>query len=88
MTVYVDDFKLAGPSANLKIGWRLIAEGKDKLDIDKAIPLDLYLGCKHEREEITVNGRSVVKRTYNMEDYFKSIVEDYEDLSSQLLGRK
>ena len=66
----------------------MIAEGKDKLDIDKSGPLDLYLGCKHEREEITVNGRSVVKITYNMQDYFRSIVEDYEELSSQLLGKE
>ena len=74
--MYVDDFKLAGPAANLKKGRELIGKGKDKLDIGEAGPLDLNLGCKHEREEITVNGRPIVKITYNMEDYFRSIVED------------
>ena len=48
----------------------------------------MYLGCKHEREEKLVNGKPVVTMTYNMEDYFRSIVEDYEELSSQLLGKE
>ena len=29
-----------------------------------------------------------MKIIYNMEDYFRSIVEDYEELSSQLLGKE
>ena len=53
LTVYVDDFKLAGPARNLKIGWEMIC---DELDVEKPGGLGLYLGCKHEREKKIVDG--------------------------------
>ena len=53
MTVYVDDFKLAGPAVNLAEGWRLIRgdatierTGKG-LVMDEPTPLGQYLGCNH-----------------------------------------
>ena len=79
LTLYFDDFKLAGPAPNLKIGWEMIC---DELDVEKPGGLGLYLGCKHEKEKKIVDGRTVTSLTYNMEDYFASIVRDYEQLSS------
>ena len=52
LIVYVDDFKLAGPTENLDEGWRLI-QGSSKL-VDKGIEMDpptkvgRYLGCEHK----------------------------------------
>ena len=73
--VYVDDFKLAGPKENLARGWELVRGG---LDVDEPGEINLYLGCKHERVTKVINGRSVTSMTYNMEDYFTAIVDDYE----------
>jgi hypothetical protein len=47
--VYVDDFKLAGPTANLEQGWKLITKF---LELDPPQPLNLYLGCIHEKKDI------------------------------------
>ena len=44
LTMYVDDFKLAGPTASLKEGWSLITS---ELKVDQSGELGLYLGCKH-----------------------------------------
>ena len=40
ISVYVDDFKLAGPKANLEQGWKLITKF---LELDPPQPLNLYL---------------------------------------------
>ena len=49
LTVYVDDFKLSGPTENLAEGWRLIGYGrKGGLTLDPPTETGLYLGCKHE----------------------------------------
>ena len=44
LVVYVDDFKLSGPTENLAEGWRLIRE---HIKTDDPHPLDQFLGCKH-----------------------------------------
>ncbi len=53
LSVYVDDFKMAGPQKHLKEGCRLI---RDVAKLDLEPPSDslkqqdnLYLGCTHER---------------------------------------
>ena len=46
LVVYVDEFKLAGPSSYLKEGWARLRRG---LDLDEPSPSGLYLGCLHER---------------------------------------
>eukprot|EP00972_Heterocapsa_arctica_P112592 16432675-Heterocapsa_arctica.AAC.1 len=45
LVIYVDDFKLAGPTCNLKKGWSLLMEG---LTIEPPTPVGVYLGCGHE----------------------------------------
>ena len=44
LAVYVDDFKLSGPTANLKKGWDLIGK---HIKLEKPSPLGRYLGCLH-----------------------------------------
>ena len=45
LVVYVDDFKLSGPQANLAKGWKVIREGINMGDPE---PLGKFLGCDHE----------------------------------------
>ena len=44
LTVYVDDFKLAGPARLLARGWSLIRE---HVRVEPPTPLGKYLGCNH-----------------------------------------
>ena len=44
LIVYVDDFKLAGPKANLAAGWKLIRE---RIKMDEPTKADKFLGCQH-----------------------------------------
>ncbi len=44
LMVYGDDFKLAGPKANLAKGWKLIT---DAVQMGKPEPPGMFLGCEH-----------------------------------------
>ena len=43
LSVYVDDFKLVGPSGNLTAGWKRLTD--TGLELDPPAPLGDYLGC-------------------------------------------
>ena len=43
LVIYVDDFKLAGPKANLEKGWKLIGS---KIKMEPAQPIGRFLGCQ------------------------------------------
>ena len=51
LLVYVDDFKLAGPAANMTEGWKLIRKG---IMIGEPEPLGRYLGCEHRMITATI----------------------------------
>ena len=42
--VYVDDFKMSGPSCNIDKGWKLISS---QIDMDSPEDAGRYLGCEH-----------------------------------------
>ncbi|CAE6962770.1 unnamed protein product [Symbiodinium sp. CCMP2592] len=44
LVVYVDDFKLSGPKANLAKGWELMAS---KIKLEPPSSIKRYLGCEH-----------------------------------------
>ena len=52
----MDDFKLAGPSANLKQGWSLIRKGIRTEDPTSA---GKFLGCAHIVREIRIPNGSL-----------------------------
>ena len=83
LTVYVDDFKVAGPAKNLEEVWKLI---KDVIDIEKPAEVGHYLGCLHRKYNKEIGGHQISVMEYDMEDYLKNIVDDYEQLSSEILG--
>jgi hypothetical protein len=52
LVVYVDDFKMSGPSANMEEGWRLI---RRNIRMDDPTLLDKYLGCSHTVHQATLD---------------------------------
>ena len=86
LTVYVDDLKMAGPKGNLAKGWELITT---KIGIGEVTPASLYLGCIHTKSIMKVEGVGEVSvMEYNMECYLKQIVDDYEELASELTDQR
>ena len=80
LVVYVDDFKLAGPKAAIKRGWELIRKG---IKTDDPSPMGMYLGCRHDVSEriLPDTGARVRCIEYNMEDFLRSCVERYKELT-------
>ena len=83
LIVYVGDFKLAGPSANLKNGWHLIGQG---LSVEDPQAIDAkgatYLGCRQRRTSITLpSGRVATAMTYDMEEFLDTCVQKYVELA-------
>ncbi len=61
LVVYVDDFKMSGPTGNLTKAWELVrGKGKETagIDMDDPTGVDRYLGCRHKlrTEYITWQG--------------------------------
>jgi hypothetical protein len=92
LTIYVDDFKLAGPEGNLAEGWRLIRgdadnDGGKGLIMEDPTPLGHYLGCNHVQGKVTLpNGNVANTVSYDMEDFLGSCVTRYIDLSKEITG--
>jgi hypothetical protein len=59
LVVYVDDFKLSGPAANLEKGWAMI---RQLIKTDAPSPLGLFLGCRHDVFTRTLPDSGVVVR--------------------------
>ena len=51
LVVYVDDFKMAGPTKSLPEAWRLLREG---IKTEDPAPLSKYLGCEHRFVELHI----------------------------------
>ena len=92
LTIYVDDFKLAGPEKNLTEGWRLIRgdanNGRGKgLIMEDPTPLGHYLGCNHVQGIVALpNGNTAKTVTYDMEEFLDSCVVRYLDHSKEITG--
>ncbi len=84
LVVYVDDFKMAGPVETSQKAWDKL---RKKLTLDKELPANLFLGCKHEIKEVTLpNGVLARKCEYNMEEYLQSTVQRFLDLAGPIKG--
>ena len=63
LSVYVDDFQMAGRKEGLEKAWRAIT-GPDKLALDPPEPFGRYLGVSHTRSTIT--RREAAERVKNI----------------------
>ena len=80
LVVYVDDFKLSGPAEHLAEGWSMI---RTSIKTDEPHGLGHFLGCKHTMFEKTLpdSGTKVRGVEYDVEDYLKSCIERYKELT-------
>lgn len=82
LMIYVDDFKLAGPKANLSIGWKMIQEA---VEMGRTEPTGLFLGCMHQRIERPVkDGTKVRGIEYDMESFLTLTCKRYVDMVENL----
>ena len=72
LSIYVDDFKMAGPKENMAKGWALLRE---EIDMEDPATPTLYLGCDQSTQEITMpSGAKVKMMVYDMENFLGSRV--------------
>ena len=78
LVVYVDDFKLSGPTENLKEGWASI---RRSINTDEPHPVGLFLGCNHTVFERPLPDTGVMVRgvEYDMENFLRSCVERHKE---------
>src|SRR5262249_49554451 len=75
LVIYVDDFKMAGPTERLADGWSALRKG---LVIEDAKPLGVF----HELGSVVLpSGKVATSMTYNMQNFLESCVALYRDLA-------
>jgi hypothetical protein len=80
LVLYVDDFLLSGPKANLEKAWSLI-RGVVKLGAQG--PLSQFLGCGHiVKPAPLVNDPERVEISYDMRKYLEQAIASYRSLAS------
>ena len=83
LTIYVDDFKMAGPKGNIEEGWSRLRKGL-KIEPHKYLEdgRQMYLGCSLEKSvRKLADGKVATFFDYVMEDYLKQTVALYLDLA-------
>jgi hypothetical protein len=80
LMVYVDDFKMSGPSANFAKGWSMI---RQKIKTDEPHAVTKCLGCEHLVCNTHVGGVSVKQMEYNMRPFFEQCVDSYLTLTKK-----
>jgi hypothetical protein len=74
LMVYVGDFKMSGPAANLEKGWKIIRES---IKTDEPQAPGKCLGCDHIIREMQINNKVVRQITYDMRPFLRQCVEAY-----------
>ncbi len=68
LTVYVDDFKMAGPREHINLGWSVL---KQHLKLGEVEPAGLYLGCLHKVKSVLLKSGQMARGVeYDMSDCF------------------
>ena len=79
LVIYVEDLKMAGPTANLPKGWKML---RQELRLEDETPLGLCLGCRISKGEATLPDKTKVQTvTYDMETYLEMTVNKYCDVT-------
>ena len=74
LTVYVDDFKMSGPTNNLVKGWEKI---RKRIKLDKVKPSGRYLGCQHVVKDNDAGG----EMEYDVGSFMKQCCSRYLEVS-------
>ena len=82
MIIYVDDFKMSGPTAIFVGGWKAITDHGIRLD--EPAELGHFLGCRHVRREITrEDGTGITVMEYDFECSLRNSLTRYEDIAHE-----
>ena len=85
LMVYVDDFKMAGPPAAMKLAWADMRAGKGDhigIDMDDPTLVSKCLGVNHTIGKKTLpNGVKVQTMTYDHVDFMKLCVKNYKEMA-------
>jgi hypothetical protein len=75
LSIYVDDFKLPGPTGNLAKGWALL---RIELQIGPESDTGMYLGCNVIKHEILLPDKMTARAvTYDMEFFLEQCMARY-----------
>ena len=85
--MYVDDFKMSGPSANVDRAWVHIRQSGLEIGPTQKGD-DVYLGCSHEKRKITVDNREYQALFYNVQSNIEKIVEKVRVFLNEVHRRK
>ena len=78
LIVYVDDFKLAGPRANLSAGWTLL---RQRINMEDPGPVSHFLGCTHRTARCRLStGAEVRVMIYDLESFMKACVDAHKKI--------
>ncbi len=76
LSIYVDDYKMAGPKEDLANGWALLRE---EVDMDDPATPTIYLGCEQSTHDITMpSGAKVRMMVCDLENFLASCVVRYQ----------
>ena len=83
LIIYVDDFKISGPSENIEKGWELLRQG---IKIGEPEKIDekgtTYLGCKQRRViSRDKGGKYKAVMEYDMKDFVQSCIDRYVEMA-------
>jgi hypothetical protein len=78
LVIYVDDFKMSGPTEGLRKSWELI-RARIKTDTPADISVSKYLGCEYKCFEID----GVRFLEYDMESSLLKCIEHYKNLAGE-----
>ena len=79
LMIYVDDFKMAGPKAEVANCWADLRKG---IDMGENAPVTHFLGCKHEvTDGVASDGLPVRVMSYNMQSFLENCITKYEALA-------
>ena len=75
LSIYVDDFKSAGPTENLSKGWDLL---RTHLEIGPESAIGMYLGCNILKHDIRLSDGIVAQAVvYDMEFFLEQCLARY-----------
>ena len=83
LMVYVDDFKMSGPSNNFAKGWSML---RQKIKTDEPHAVTKCLGCEHLVCDTNVGGVSVKQMEYNMRPFFEQCVDSCLTLTKKYIS--
>ncbi len=75
LTIYVDDFKMAGPRQHVTSRWSAL---RQHLKLEEVEPAGLYFGCTHKVRTVLLKYGQMARRVeYDLSDFLKSCLEKY-----------